>query len=294
MDHKDKKLDFDLDFLEKGTPEKSDKKVEKKGSDLEKPASAQPTVTDSAPMADSTKWILGGVGVAVVIILIALSSSGGSSATTTTTSGSTYPPITATTNSTPTPIPSSNTNASAPNTSDSQTTSDVAGCNAGDSYSETTGLSCSGDGSCQYQETYDKSAGECVTPLTYCQDQNGTNATYIASTNSCACVAGYQLNSNNICVIPETGYQVCADMNATWDGSSHTSSGGYSCTCDTGYETSSDGKSCVLAPVKTGYQVCSNSYPNATWDGTYTTAGKYNCVCDAGYSWNSTTQSCTI
>jgi len=43
-------------------------------------------------------------------------------------------------------------------------------------------------------------------------------------------------------------YQICRDAygHATWDGSSYTSSGGPNCSCDTGYITSSDGKSCVV------------------------------------------------
>jgi hypothetical protein len=137
--------------------------------------------------------------------------------------------------------------------------------------------------------TFDKSTDECVTPLGYCENRNGTNATYDSASNSCGCAAGYELDSNNTCV---DGYQICNEMNATWDGTSHTSSGGFSCTCKNGYVQSYDGKTCVVAPIKTGYQVCSESYSNMTWDGTYDSNGKYNCVCQTGYTWNSSSQSC--
>jgi hypothetical protein len=49
-----------------------------------------------------------------------------------------------------------------------------------------------------------------------------------------------------VSAVPKTGYQVCGDTNATWDGYSRTSSGGFSCTCRTGYNVSADGKSCVI------------------------------------------------
>jgi len=53
-------------------------------------------------------------------------------------------------------------------------------------------------------------------------------------------------------VVPvKNGYQVCNDMNATWDGTSYTSSGGFNCTCKTGYVSGSDGKSCVVVPQAT-------------------------------------------
>jgi hypothetical protein len=102
------------------------------------------------------------------------------------------------------------------------------------------------------------------------------------------CPQGYNC-APNVSVQPQTsvvsknGYQVCIAANATWDGSSFTSSGGYSCTCGAGYTSSPDKKSCIPAPVKTGYQICSEAFPNQTWDGTYGSNGKYNCVCQTGY-----------
>ncbi|GEM_PF-6280452 len=45
----------------------------------------------------------------------------------------------------------------------------------------------------------------------------------------------------------QNGYRVCAGLyaNATWDGTSYTSSGGFSCSCAAGFTSSSDSKSCI-------------------------------------------------
>ena len=93
--------------------------------------------------------------------------------------------------------------------------------------------------SCTSGLTFDKSINECVTDLTYCQNQNGANATYNSTNNSCSCATGYTSNSNNICAVPESGYQICSEQ-----------------------------------------------FPNETWDGTYSSSGKYNCACKTGYTWN--------
>ncbi|MEI7810430.1 MAG: peptidoglycan-binding protein [bacterium] len=44
---------------------------------------------------------------------------------------------------------------------------------------------------------------------------------------------------------------------------------------------------------KTGYQICSETFPNETWDGTMIN-GKYNCVCITGYVLNSIGTACQI
>ena len=50
----------------------------------------------------------------------------------------------------------------------------------------------------------------------------------------------------------------------------------------------------VVAPVETGYQVCSEEFPNTTWDGTYGTDGKFNCPCLTGYVLSSDKTSCQL
>lgn len=101
--------------------------------------------------------------------------------------------------------------------------------------------------SCTNGLTFDKSVNECVTDLTYCQNLNGTNATYNSTNNSCSCATGYTLNGNNICAVPESGYQICSEMssNATWNGTIG-SNGKYNCVCQTGYAWNSSGTSCQL------------------------------------------------
>jgi len=66
------------------------------------------------------------------------------------------------------------------------------------------------------------------------------------------------------CEIPQkTGYQICDDMNATWDGSSYMSNGAYNCSCKAGYTSSNDQKSCVPIPSGT---VIQTSQQSATQD----------------------------
>lgn len=165
-----------------------------------------------------------------------------------------------------------------------------------------------------------KAGTSCITPDASCQESYGQNFIYSGKNDSggniCDCKSGYLLNSNNACqliqpqqqtqtqlpakeVAPiKSGYQICKDTygNATWDGTSYTSSGGPNCSCDHGYAVSSDGKSCVIAPivpVKTGYQICNDM--NATWDGTsYTSSGGFSCTCNTGYTSGSDGKSCVI
>jgi len=122
--------------------------------------------------------------------------------------------------------------------------------------------------SCTNGLTFDKSVNECVTDLTYCQNLNGTNATYNSANNSCSCATGYILNSNKVCAVPETGYQFCSEQysNATWDGTSYTSSGGFNCECNSGYTPTKNAygvQSCQ--PMGTPYEAVNGNcyYPNA-------------------------------
>lgn len=165
----------------------------------------------------------------------------------------------------------------------SKVTSSVAGCLSLVGYSTVNGLSCSGNGTCKSGSFFSTTTSACMESLTYCQNQNGIYATYDSVKNSCGCQVGYVIDSKNTCSIPRNGYQVCGDMNGIWDGTSYTSGGGFNCTCKTGYTSSTDGKTCIVNPVKTGYQICSEAFANETWDGTFSSDNKYNCVCLSGY-----------
>lgn len=114
--------------------------------------------------------------------------------------------------------------------------SSVPGCVTGAQFSATTGLSCSGDGSCSTGLFLDKKTGVCVTPIMYCMQMYGAYAAYNSVDNSCGCAVGYILNSNNLCAVQQNGYQVCSSKysNATWDGT-YNANGGFSCVCRAGY-----------------------------------------------------------
>lgn len=82
-----------------------------------------------------------------------------------------------------------------------------------------------------------------------------------------------------------TNNQICQNqygINSVYSGSNN-NQGGLICSCVSGYAWNTGNTACVELPKETGYQVCSEAYPNVTWDGTYTSDGKYHCVCDSGY-----------
>jgi len=65
------------------------------------------------------------------------------------------------------------------------------------------------------------------------------------------------------------------------------------CNCNTGYQLNATKDACVVAPVISNDQACSNTYGvNSNWDGTKTSADLLNCGCQSGYSWNSTKTAC--
>ncbi len=136
---------------------------------------------------------------------------------------------------------------------------------------------------CSSDSIFLQKVNKCVTFLEWCRSYNGQNATYNSTNNSCGCLTGYALN-DGICTAQKSGHEVCGDMNATWDGVSYLGNGVFNCVCKSGYTSSADGKTCVVA--KSGYQVCSEQFPNETWDGTYGSNGQYNCVCKSGYVWS--------
>jgi hypothetical protein len=109
----------------------------------------------------------------------------------------------------------------------------VSGCTSTLGYSPTTGVSCSGDGSCVSGSFKYEGIDTCMTPLAYCQSINGPNATYNQADNSCGTS------------LVKTGYQVCREKfpNTTWDGT-YLSSGGYSCVCNSGYTLNTAGTAC--------------------------------------------------
>jgi len=130
---------------------------------------------------------------------------------------------------------------------------------------------------CQTGYAWSVNGSTCVSGVSlnlYCENTYG-DGSYSYQNNgaaTCGCVDGYEWNSDRTtCVLKESGYQVCANMNGTWDGSSYTASGGYECTCGAEYVSSDDGMSCVIKPQPT----CALF---STYD---STTGQ--CTCDTGY-----------
>lgn len=119
----------------------------------------------------------------------------------------------------------------------------------------------------------------------------GSNGKY-----DCVCQTGYiWKTSQNSCI--RDGYQVCSNMNATWDGTSYTSSGNFNCTCNTGYISSSDSKSCIattttvvtqVAPVKSQDQLCKDTYGPNSIDSN----DENICKCSTGYQLNQSKTQC--
>ncbi len=131
-----------------------------------------------------------------------------------------------------------------------------------------------------------------------CQDTFGVNSQWTGQIGSggkpeCNCQSGYSWDgSGNSCASQISLNQQCADTYG-YGSYSHTENGKAVCDCSAGYTWNTGQTACVVSTsTQTGYQVCSNAYPNETWDGTYSSSGKYNCVCKAGYTWSTATQSC--
>ena len=162
-----------------------------------------------------------------------------------------------------------------------------------------------GSSLCGCKDGYIKTNGAC---LTYDQSCNISypNSIFLKIDSSnggkiCDCKTGYVYNTTKTgCIIApiKTGYQVCIDMNATWDGTSHTSSGGFSCSCNTGYISSTDGKTCVVAPVapaKTNEQQCQDGYGiNSFFLEVDKINNKITCDCKTGYAWNDARTGCVV
>lgn len=118
------------------------------------------------------------------------------------------------------------------------------------------------------------------------------------------CVTGYTKVLSNgwyVCspvvapTIPvpvKTNDQVCIDKfgaHIKWDGTKN-SEGLINCGCESGYQASSDGSTCVLisnVPVKTNDQICNKDYGvNSVWNNKLNDTGGPVCDCKIGYQFN--------
>ena len=277
MSDKDKKLDFDLGFLDEESPKP------KKSVRTER--------TENEPSAiDPSKWnwkaisIVGGV----ILVVIWLGSSGDSTPTPTYT-----PPSTDQVRSTlfeeDAPIiPKAKTN--------NQICKDKYG-----SYSYSTGVKNADGGlvcNCQDGYTWNSTQTLCVvapplpkTGYEICQDRNGPYATHDSANNSCGCATGYSLGATSQqCVSFTTARdESCA---ASYPGTSFlkydTASSKNICDCKAGYDWNNDRTACYTTASFT--QTCVNSYGTGSYSTTQN--GKRVCDCSYGYDWNPQRNAC--
>ncbi len=289
MEHNDKKLKLDLDFLGEGAPEKSEK--EKK----HEPEHKKPE--DTAPMSDTTKWVLGAIGVAVLIIIIAVASGGDGSSTATT--NTLPPPSNTETLDNIFDTSETDTNSYVPVAERTKTANQICKDDYGSNAYSTGAKNADGGPVCDCNDGYQWNASQtaCVaapkvkTGLEICQERNGYNATYDSASNSCGCATGYSLGATSQqCVNFTTARdESCA---ASYPGTSFlkydTASGKNICDCKAGSDWNNERTACYT--ITAFNQSCVSSYGTGAYSTTEN--GKRVCDCSYGYSWNAQRNTC--
>lgn len=151
---------------------------------------------------------------------------------------------------------------------------------------------------CKSGFTWDSTKTTCVvappppkTGYEICQDRNGPYATYDSESNSCGCATGYYLGTTSEqCVsLVAARDESCS---ASYPGTSFlkydTASGKNICDCKTGYYWNDEMTACYSAASFD--QSCVNSY--GTGSHSTTENGKRVCDCSYGYVWNPQRNSC--
>lgn len=295
MEHKDKKLELDLDFLGEGAPEKSDKKHEKK--DHHKPE--HKSTTDDVPMSDNAKWTLGAIGIAVLVIIIAVSASGGESSNSTTSTNTLPPPANTETLDNIFDTSETKTNSYIPVAERTKTANQQCKDNYGVNAYSTGKKNADGGPVCDCNDGYQWNAGQtaCVaapkikTGLEICQERNGSFATYDSASNSCGCASGYSLGATSQqCV----SFTVARDQScaAKYPGTSFLkvdqTDGKNICDCVAGSYWNNERTACYTLSAFT--QSCVNSFGTGAYSTTEN--GKRVCDCGYGYDWNIERNAC--
>lgn len=289
MEHEDKKLKLDLDFLGEGAPEKSEKRLKKENKN---PAE------ETVPMSDRAKWIWGAIGVAVLIIIIAASSSGGSD-NSTASSGTLPPPANTETLDNIFDTSETKTNSYVPVAERTKTANQQCKDDYGVNAYSTGEKNADGGPVCDCNDGYQWNAGQtaCVavpkvkTGLEICQERNGSFATYDSASNSCGCASGYSLGATSQqCV----SYTVARDEScaAEWPGTSFlkydSTSGKNICDCEVGSYWNNERTACYSSSAFN--QSCVNSFGTGAYSTTEN--GKRVCDCGYGYDWNIERNAC--
>lgn len=165
--------------------------------------------------------------------------------------------------------------------------------------------SLTGKCSCNYGYSVNSSKTSCVyTGTTYTTPTTPTCPinSYYDGISSCKCNYGYVVSGSS-CVYKPTSASYSASAYSAYTAASNTSScpanshtnpsDSTKCLCDTGFQVNAAKTSCVIDPVVSNNQACSNANgTNSTWDGTLSSSGLLNCACRAGFTWDGTTKSC--
>ncbi len=294
MEHKDKKIKIDLDFLDKNAPEKSEKKnLESKVSDV---VSSPPLNGPSGHgVTKFTTWVFGSIGAIALIVILAVAAAQQASNS----SGNISAPVAASGASSTPPLFEREVEPVKVTTPPQKTPNEVCEETYG-SHSYSTGKKdAAGTPTCDCGKGYVWNGTQtlCVlappvkSGLEICQDRNGVYATYDSSNNSCGCEDGYSLGEIS---------QKCVSFTAARDEGCASSYPGTSflkydetdgkniCDCKAGYEWNDEGTACDTTASLN--QACVKSYGQ----GSYSTIenGKRACDCGLGYAWDPQRTSC--
>lgn len=299
MEHKDKKIKLDLDFLDEGAPEKIEKKLESKNSEpTPVPVSERPVKYASA--SSQMKWIVGISGAVVLLLIIAVAAAQQASNTN---EISTVPAVTPTKVSPTTtpinlPLPEKETAPIETTSPASKTPNQICKEDYGTHSYSTGGKNASGGPICDCDDGYvwNDSRTACVvipvkSGLEVCQERNGLHATYDSASNSCGCAEGYDLGSvSEKCVtITAARDENCAQ---SYPGTSFlkydAESGKNICDCKSGYDWNDDRTACYT--TASFNQGCVKSYGQGAYSTTEN--GKRVCDCGSTYAWNPQRTSC--
>lgn len=296
MEHKDKKLNLDLDFLGENAPAKSEKK---KHYPKDYKPEAKKEEEDKS-MSGLAKSLIGAGIITIVVIGIGWASSENSSPTEayTTETRSTLPPPKSMFDEfldTET-VGSSSSATIAKNT---KTTDQICKDEYG-SQSYSTGDKNTGGGpvcDCNAGYKWNDSRTECIlipkvkTSLEICQDRNGYNVTYDSTTNSCTCASGYSLSAtSDQCVdsLQARDDNCIASYPNTSFLKYDTTTGKNVCDCKSGYDWNNDRTACYTTTEFS--QSCVNTYGQGSYSTTQ--GGKRVCDCTYGYDWDLDRKKC--
>lgn len=294
MEHKDKKISLNLDFLDENTSEEAEKK------------NVEPEAPDTAPMASSethskrgtikfTTWLFGTMG-AVVLAIIIIAAAKQQAAHST---GNVNASIAVSASSSTSPLFERETETVKNVTPPSKTPNEICEDTFGPHSYSTGKKDAENNSLCDCSKGYIWNNGQtlCVlappvkTKLEICQDRNGVHAAYDGSDNSCGCEEGYFLGEiSKQCVNFTTARNESCE--SSYPGTSFLkydeTDGKNICDCKAGHEWNEEGTACYTSASFN--QSCVKSYGIGAYSTTEN--GKRICDCGLGYAWDPQRTSC--